>query len=396
MLQQTNSTPHTTVSVFLITNFRRMQLLNTHETLIDNLKRFVDILKTHSESEEIYRYQDDVFFMLSHNRNEDAVLKSIQDVINDVDFNFELRTTYITDILEVDSVDTLFESYKVTTMQLKEASDTSQIIVTEDIHQELIRRQVIERDLRLLSVQGFSNQLFVVFQPQIDVDSHEIVGFEALTRWIHPEYGFIPPPLIFEIAENSDYYNALTRWILTQALEFIQKLNREGYSKPIVSINAPNEYVLHPDCIHNVTTLLEFYKVSPQQLGFEITESTFDDTIDLLKLRVAELNELGITTYIDDYGRGYSSMLRLRELDINVLKIDKTFIDDINKDERFLNSIITMANELGLDIVAEGAETEHQVSWLKNKSCNVIQGYYFSKPLNFDDAIDFMKHYPDE
>lgn len=393
VIQNQLATEDSTIAVFLISSFRRAQLLNSHEEMVGKLTQFVDVLKKHSESNEIYRYQDDVFFMLSHHRSEKEVLQSIQEVIQESHLNFELKTALIKDAAGYEDIDSLFEAYKVTVLQLRNNSDKTDVILSEDIHNQLIKRQVIERDLRLLSVQGFAKELFVVFHPQIDVNTGEVVGFETLTRWIHPEYGFIEPPLIFEIAENSDYYNALTRWILTQALEFIQRLNVDGYTKPIVSINAPNEYVLHPDCIHNVQSLLDHYSVCPHQLGFEITETTFDDTIDALRKRVSELNAIGITTYIDDYGRGYSSMVRLRDLDVNVLKIDKTFVDDIHKDERFLNSIINMANELNLEIVAEGAESEEQVEWLRENNCNVIQGYYFSKPLKFDDAIDFIKHF---
>lgn len=155
-------------------------------------------------------------------------------------------------------------------------------------------------------------------------------------------------------------------------------------------MNVSTSIVESKGFVHNVLSMLEYEGVDPNLLGFEITETQIDKESEVLVNRIKRLQTLGATFSLDDYGRGYSSLTRLRNLDLDILKIDKSFVDDIGKDNRFITQIIQMGHNIGMRMVAEGVETQDQLNWLVDSGCFVIQGYYYSRSLKPKDAIKYI------
>lgn len=181
----------------------------------------------------------------------------------------------------------------------------------------------------------------------------------------------------------------MSRWVLTETLQFIKKLDEVGLDDLIVSFNASITVIEQKGFVHNLITMLEYEKIPSNRLGVEITETRIDTESGVLSETIKILNTHGISVSIDDYGRGYSSLIRLKNLDVDVVKIDQSFIQDIGHDERFITSIVEMAKSMDLKLIAEGVETEAQLNWLRSNNCISVQGFYFSKPIKAKDAIEF-------
>ena len=237
------------------------------------------------------------------------------------------------------------------------------------------------------------NELFLQYQPQIDVKTGKVIGFEALLRWNCKEHGFIPPNRFIPLAEQSGLIHNIGEWVLYEACKFIKKLNQLHYENLHVAINV-SPYQLSNDKF--LTTLHEVIRtenINPHQLEIEITENALISSLEDATIKLNTLREIGVGVSLDDFGVGYSSLTHLRQLPINKLKIDKSFIDEIDNDNemiQILSSLTEMAHIMKMSIVAEGVEVESQREKLATINCDFIQGYIFSKPLNEDAAIKFI------
>jgi diguanylate cyclase (GGDEF)-like protein/PAS domain S-box-containing protein len=240
------------------------------------------------------------------------------------------------------------------------------------------------------------HQMSVHFQPQIRVDNDHLVGFEALIRWSHPSLGQINPEDFIPVAETNGLICDIGDWCLKQALMQATEWNDRLPDNEKVSI-AVNVSSLQFKQHHFANHIIEIVQASGLPLNLlelEITESAVmenpQQTIDELKL----LRAAGIRISMDDFGTGYSSLAQLKQLPIDVLKIDKSFIDEINQNDSgnaIVKSIIDLAHSLGITVVAEGVETKEQFYYLQKSHCDIVQGYYFSKPLNVDNSNDFLR-----
>jgi len=236
-----------------------------------------------------------------------------------------------------------------------------------------------------------NKEFYYVFQPKIDLNTGKVSGYEALARWKHPEMGFIGPNEFIHIAEKYNYIESLTTMLLEDAYRFNRVLIESGVDTLRISVNLSANLLnlTYLDFLHQ-----EFKKNNlMKHIEIEITESMISECTPMIINQLLELRENGISIAVDDFGTGYSNLNYLHTLNANVLKIDKSFIDGIltgNKKERQLIEAITkIAQSLDMALVAEGVEEYSQVEFLKEVGCNIIQGYYYSKPLEFDDAIAF-------
>lgn len=237
------------------------------------------------------------------------------------------------------------------------------------------------------------NQFCLYYQPKINLLSGCTVGLEALIRWRHPEFGFVSPPEIFSAAADVNLTVALDRWVIGTAIKHIRILMDTNPSPPIVSINLCAETLREPQTIEFITSALLQEGVPPRLLQIEILENTviqdFDQIIDVLN----GLHKMGILFALDDFGTGYSSLGYLKRLPIDTLKLDRSFINSIDKletDAALARGIISLAHDLKMHIVAEGVETNSQLTILQNISCDSVQGYYFSKPITFDEIVNLL------
>ncbi|MBU3160255.1 EAL domain-containing protein [Clostridium frigoris] len=242
-----------------------------------------------------------------------------------------------------------------------------------------------------------NNEFVLYYQPQIDVITGRLCGYEALIRWISPKYGFVQPDKFIKLAEENGTIVPLGRWVLKQACDFCNKINIKNEDKYVVSVNiSPIEFMQY-EFVDTVKDIINKSCVSPNLIEIEITETSLMESFDINIAKLNVLKEFGLSIAMDDFGTGYSSLKYLNLLPMNVLKIDKSFVDDIannNKDKNFIDIIIIMlAHRMGLKVVAEGVETEIQRSVLTSQGCDKIQGYIFSKPLTEINAIKYKTNF---
>lgn len=226
------------------------------------------------------------------------------------------------------------------------------------------------------------NEYHLYYQPQQDINSGDIIGAEALIRWISPEKGIISPNDFIPIAENNNFIIELGYWVLEEAIKQKSLWEKQGIDIEI-SINVAAKQLQQHDFVTQLQNLLTQYSATPAQIVIEITEYVFlHDNDDIYKV-FHEIKQLGVQISLDDFGTGYSSLSYLKNFPIDILKIDKLFIDDYNSEKGaiFINTIITMAHTLQLKVIAEGVETGVQVDFLHAIKCDYFQGYYGSKPL---------------
>ncbi len=248
--------------------------------------------------------------------------------------------------------------------------------------------------LRLLnSLHGAidKNELSVQFQPQM-YSNGQVAGFEALLRWSSPEHGFVSPAKFIPLAEKSRLISVLGEWVLHETCLFIAQLAAEGRQTLRVSVNVSARQFDFVDFSEIVQKHIGLTGIAPSQLVVEITESAFMESIEACNEQLNKIRAMGVGISLDDFGKGYSSLTLLRQLPLGTLKIDKTFIDNIHTDEKqrlFIASVVAMAHALGMKVCAEGVELKEQLERVVECDCDIIQGYYFSKPITSAQAMDF-------
>ncbi|HEY8889078.1 MAG TPA: ABC transporter substrate binding protein [Clostridium sp.] len=241
-----------------------------------------------------------------------------------------------------------------------------------------------------------NNEFILYYQPQIDVLTGKLCGYEALIRWMSPKYGFVGPDRFIKLAEENGTIVLLGRWVLTQACEFCKKINVNEEDKYVICVNISPIELMQYGFVDNVKDIINKSGVSPNLIEIEITESSLMESFDINIEKLNMLKEFGVSIAMDDFGTGYSSLKYLNLLPIDTLKIDKAFVDDIannNNDKNFIDIIIVLAHRMGLKVVAEGVETEIQKLVLSAQGCDKIQGYIFSKPMTELDAIEYTKNF---
>ncbi len=237
------------------------------------------------------------------------------------------------------------------------------------------------------------NQLVLHYQPKINLRSGEVTSFEALVRWYHPEMGLLYPDKFIPLAEMSDTIHYLTENVLHQALAQQQAWREDGHNYS-VAVNLSARNLIDERCVHQLTQLLHQYKTPAGKLELEITETALmhdpDGAVELLN----QISRLGVTLSIDDFGTGYSSLSYLRRLPIDALKIDREFVSDMlhnDHDAIIVRSTIALAHNLNLKVIAEGVEDEPTLQSLSHMGCDTAQGYYISKPLDWNNMAQWLK-----
>lgn len=240
------------------------------------------------------------------------------------------------------------------------------------------------------------DQIEVYYQVKIDTNSKEIIGAEALVRWNHPENGLIFPDDFIYMAESTGLMVELGNLITEQAISMVKELNEFGLVGAKMAINLSARQFQDSSLVPFISATLKKYSIDPSQVEFEITETiSMSNMTNTLRI-LTQLREIGVSIAIDDFGTGHSSLAYLKKFPINTLKIDKSFvmgIVDDDEDRVIAQTIISMAHSLGLKTVAEGVETKEHVDMLQNMECDILQGYYYSKPISKDAFKNFINEY---
>jgi diguanylate cyclase (GGDEF)-like protein/PAS domain S-box-containing protein len=237
------------------------------------------------------------------------------------------------------------------------------------------------------------SELMLHYQPVVEVDGARTVGVEALVRWSHPELGLIAPYRFIPVAEDSGLIIPIGAWVIEEACRQLRDWQQVGRTGPYgtVDVNLSARQIDHPEIVETVERILATTGLPPENLTLEITESALmrDGAAALQVLKA--LKGLGVSLAIDDFGTGYSSLSYLQRFPLDVLKVDKSFVDELGvspEGEEIVLAVINLAHALGLEVVAEGVETERQLEVLQRLHCDFAQGYLFSKPVSAADLID--------
>ena len=252
-----------------------------------------------------------------------------------------------------------------------------------DMHGELMSRLKMETDLRRACER---DELFVDYQPIVSLQSRTLIGFEALVRWRHPEFGLVPPKDFIPVAEETGQILTIGQTVLESACRQAREWQEMYPASPplFVSVNLSVKQFNQPGLVENIASLLQRFQLPPRCLKLEITESVFSDNIEAAVGLLTQLRELGVQLSIDDFGTGYSSLSYLQRFPIDTLKIDRSFVTQMMENEENLaivRTIVALAQNLGMDVVAEGVETEDQLKLLRKLECENGQGFLFSTPL---------------
>jgi EAL domain-containing protein (putative c-di-GMP-specific phosphodiesterase class I) len=262
-----------------------------------------------------------------------------------------------------------------------------------DMHTALQRRTALGRDLHA-AISG-NVGLSAHYQPQIDLSTGRVTGFEALTRWDHPTRGSIPPSEFIPVAENSRLICDLGLWVLRQAASQAKAWLDAGEPPREVAVNVSTAQIRHADLVRQVADVLEQTGLPAHLLCIELTESLLADYAEgHVRTVLNELKGLGVTLALDDFGTDYSSLGYLARLPFDKLKIDRLFVDGITDSDRareLLKGIIALGRGLGMAVVAEGAEKPGEVAILREYGCDLAQGYFFARPAPAADALNVAR-----
>jgi len=276
--------------------------------------------------------------------------------------------------------------------QAKESGRNQFRFFTEHMHTALIERHKLEQDIQsALHLKQFA----LVYQPKVDVITHKLTGMEALIRWNCPDRGLVRPAEFIRTAENSGYIVPLGYWIIGDVCRALKKWEADSLKVVPVSINVSVKQFQQPDFAARVEEILKVHNVDASLIELEMTEGLLMEDTAATQRCLEQLKNIGIRIAIDDFGTGNSCLAYLQKFPIDILKIDKSFVDELgyNTDsEHICRAIISLANALELETVAEGVETEGQLKFLREAGCGIAQGYLFGHPIWGREIVELLDH----
>jgi EAL domain-containing protein (putative c-di-GMP-specific phosphodiesterase class I) len=279
------------------------------------------------------------------------------------------------------AAESLIEHADIAMYRAKKLGRNNFQFYTPAMNEESLERVRIESALRNALER---NEFVLYYQPQVDLASGDIVGMEALIRWNHPELGMVPPVRFIGVAEETGLIVPIGAWVMRTAAAQNKAWHDAGFGRLRVAVNLSARQFGDPDLIGGIEAVLADTGLDPACLEIELTESLFMSEVTPAVDLLHRMKALGVNLSIDDFGTGYSSLSYLSRFPIDVLKIDRSFVADITDDANdaaIVSSIIALAHNLKLSVIAEGVETAEQLDYLRSQGCNEMQGYYFSRPL---------------
>lgn len=253
---------------------------------------------------------------------------------------------------------------------------------------EMMKQTTHIRNMVLEALQ--EDQLYLLYQPQIDFAKHKLVGYEALIRWMDPNEGMIMPSHFIPIIEKTGQILSIGKWVLEKACVFARKVNEKSEDDIIVSVNISAVQLIQKDFFDSVVEIIGRANVRPSLIGLEITETAMVTSLKQNANVLSRLQQMGFHVYLDDFGTGYSSIHYLRELPIETVKIDQTFVNAVGEsedDDDLLRLIIHIAHMMKMNVMAEGVETVEQLSFLTENNCDGCQGFLFGMPITEEEVF---------
>ena len=346
------------------------------------------------ETDTVARVVGDGFMLVLSERNDEklspAVVQRIIDAVGQPltlagqEFFPSCGAGVATYPADGDDADTLVKSAGIAGYRSKEMGRDHFQFYTPEMNARSLERLRIESDLR----NALAREEFVLhYQPQVNLRTGRIVGMEALLRWQHPELGMLPPTRFIPLAEETGLIVPIGDWVLRAACRQNKAWQRAGLGYLRVAVNLSIRQFAQPNLVQSIAATLQETALEPHYLDIELTESLLMADVEHTARILHGLKALGVHLSIDDFGTGYSSLSYLKRFPIDVLKIDRSFVNDIttNPDDAIIaRSVISMAHNLRLQVIAEGVETQSQLAYLRHHGCDHMQGYYFSRPVATD------------
>ena len=290
-------------------------------------------------------------------------------------------------------VTTLVKNADAAMYQAKERGKADYCFYTEELTVKALDRLKIENHLRKALI---NDELELYYQPQYELETGRLIGAEVLLRWLNHALGRVPPDRFIPLAESTGLILPIGEWVLTEACRQAKQWSDLGLDVGRISVNVAGQQVRHGHIVSVVKQALQETGLDSSMLELEITESFIMQQTEQAISTLAELRELDIALSIDDFGTGYSSLSYLKQLPINKLKIDRSFVRDIPTDkdsEAIVSAVIALGKSLNLEVIAEGVETESQCEFLRSRSCDEVQGYFFNRPMPTNEFTEVLKTY---
>lgn len=401
ILSQNTSAP-VAVMFMDLDDFKRINDIHGHDAgdklLITVARRLKEKLST---QDFISRFSGDEFVIIIGNYHSDSAVLNLAANLLDMyrdPIHIDSDIYYISASIGIainrnsDRAD-LIRQADIAKVEAKLSGGNRSLIYSPHMYERVTRRVELEKEVRVALIE---NQFFLCLQPQINIQNGSLFGFEALIRWVHPEKGFIPPDEFIPVLENSEQMLELGYWIIRRSFEIVKSLIDYGLKDFHLAINLAADQFRDANLVPLLAKLLKEYQIPAHYFELELTESTLvtdvEDTLSVMN----SVKALGFSFAIDDFGTGYSSLSYLKQMPVDILKIDRSFISGITKNEtdfQIVMSTIAMGKNLKLEVVAEGVEDLSEVNILKQHGCNYVQGYYFSKPVPERELVDVLnKH----
>jgi EAL domain-containing protein (putative c-di-GMP-specific phosphodiesterase class I) len=278
----------------------------------------------------------------------------------------------------------------------KSAGRNNHQFYTARMNEAAGERLAMENELRqsIAAISPANSEFSLHFQPQIETASGRVLGVEALLRWNNPKFGQVSPMRFITIAEETGLILPLGDWVIWETCRLIRVMKQLGIVGIRVAINISAQQLRHENLLLLVRGALACYDLLPEDIELEVTESTAMENPEITLAILDQLAAMGIMLAIDDFGTGYSSLAYLKHLPIKRLKLDRSFVTDIEtdvNDAAICTATIALGHSLGLELVAEGVETEAQRDFLAGLGCDILQGYLYSRPMPFDDTVAYLK-----
>jgi diguanylate cyclase (GGDEF)-like protein len=292
-----------------------------------------------------------------------------------------------------DSADVLLNNATLATRRAKLMGGGQIQRFTEELKQAVSRKLALESQLRAALDH---KELFLVYQPKIALEDGSVAGLEVLLRWRHPQHGLISPVEFIPVAEEAGLIVEIGEWVLKSAVDQCLAWRADGVPTVPVAVNLSARQFHSTDIVGCVGTVVRDAALAPGDLELELTETMSVQCPERSAELMARLRELGVTLSIDDFGTGYSSLSYLKQLPVDKIKIDRSFVQDMHQSAEsmaMVKAIIAMAHSLHLKVIAEGVELEEQLDGLRAAGCDQIQGFYYSKPLSPGDCADYLRRY---
>lgn len=295
---------------------------------------------------------------------------------------YYLETTAGIYVIEDNSMElsVIYENANLAAQKCKGQYLFHEAFYTKEMGEKVLREQAI-MDTMDAALQD--EQFIVYFQPKYELKKYSPSGAEALVRWQKKDGTIVPPNEFIPLFERNGFIIKLDCYVWEKVCQFIRKELDAGRTPEPISVNVSRVHLYNPKFLETLVDLVEKYKISPKYLNLELTESAFFDNVRLMQNAVKYLHKAGFTVFMDDFGSGYSSLNILKDIDLDVIKIDMKFLSKGGEEKgmKILEAVITMAKSLHMPVIAEGVEEKQQVQMLKRLGCHYIQGYYFARPM---------------